>query len=213
MIRRAIAWDVDGTLVDSETRHHRALVTAAARFGVDLAALPDQAFRGLHNHAVWTRLRRRFPARFAAETLLDAIDDAYIADGAAPLAPMPFAVETIAALGARGIAQACVSNSNRRIVRANLAAIGVAPWIGAIVGLDDVPRGKPDPAPYLRGCALLGLPPEAVLAVEDSTTGVRAARAAGMGVIGYAAPGAAAPEGADRVIDDLRAVSALIASG
>ena len=93
-----IAWDVDGTLADSEPRHHRALLAASRRWGVDLAALPEAAFRGLHNADVWQTLQPRFPATLARDTWLDAIDDAYV-DDAGPIHPMPGALDAMIAEG------------------------------------------------------------------------------------------------------------------
>jgi HAD superfamily hydrolase (TIGR01509 family) len=122
---------------------------------------------------------------------------------------MPGALDAMRGLSGRGIGQVCVSNSNRRIVVANLAALGVHDLVAGIVGLDDVAAGKPDPTPYRAGCALLGLPPASVVAVEDSATGVAAARAAGLFVVGFAGPGTPAPAGADLVTDDLRDVLGL----
>lgn len=207
-----IAWDVDGTLVDSEGRHHRALLAASRRWGVDLGDLPEDAFRGLHNEDVWDRLHARMPRSLDVATWLAAIDDAYVEDRDA-IPAMPGAIAAMRALDARGIRQVCVSNSNRRIVRANLDALGVTDLVAGIVALDDVVRGKPDPEPYLAGCGLLGLPPGAVIAVEDSGTGVAAARAAGLFVVGFAAPGVAAPAGADRAAMDLGEILALFSGG
>ena len=58
----AVAWDIDGTLVDSEPLHHHALLEASADFNVDLGDLPPLAFRGVHMEDVWSKLRSRFPA-------------------------------------------------------------------------------------------------------------------------------------------------------
>ncbi len=200
-----IAWDVDGTLVDSEARHHRALLAASRRWGVALDDLPEAGFRGLHNGDVWEQLRPRFPASLDRDTWLEAIDDAYV-DDTGPIAGMPGADAAMRILAGRRIGQVCVSNSNRRIVHANLAALGVAELVAGIVGLDDVAAGKPDPEPYRTGCVILGLPPARVIAVEDSATGVAAARAAGLFVVGFAGPGAPPPPDADCQATDLRDV-------
>jgi beta-phosphoglucomutase-like phosphatase (HAD superfamily) len=61
----AVAWDIDGTLIDSEPLHHQALLDASASFGVDLKDLPPLAFRGVHMDEVWSSLRDRFPATLA----------------------------------------------------------------------------------------------------------------------------------------------------
>lgn len=183
---RAIAWDIDGTLVDSEPRHHRALLAASRSLGVALDDLPDEAFRGVHMLDVWEILRPRYPATTGREPWLDAINRAYVAD-AAPLATIGGAIEVIGSLHAAGLAQICVSNSNRVVVDANIAALGIGRFLIGSVSLDDVSAGKPDPEPYRAACAMLGLLPHQVAAVEDSATGAASARAAGLMVIGFGA--------------------------
>lgn len=181
---RAVAWDVDGTLVDSEPRHHRALLAASRAMGVDLSDLPDQAFRGIHMLDVWKILRSRYPAELRVETWLSAINDEYVWDRE-PMAAMPGAVETIRLLAEHGIPQICVSNSSRSIVAANVEALGISQHLAGLITLDDVAAGKPDPEPYLAASRVLGLDPEQILAVEDSETGLASARAAGLLAVHY----------------------------
>ena len=208
----AVAWDVDGTLVDSEPRHHRALLRASRLFGVTLDHLPDEAYRGIHMLDVWKELRGLYPAKLTRDEWLAAINAEYIADRVA-MQPMPGAVEAIRALSAAGIPQVCVSNSNRAIVVANLEAIGVGELMAGLVTLDDVAAGKPHPGPYRDGCALLGLHPARVVAVEDSLAGLRSARAAGLFTVAYAGEGAASPQGADLSTRDLTDVVRLVSDG
>jgi HAD superfamily hydrolase (TIGR01509 family) len=204
---RAVAWDIDGTLIDSEGLHQRSLIEASADFGVDLSDLPDEAFRGIHVRDVWTALKPRFPAGLDRKTWAAAIERFYVAQ-APSLAPVPGAIETIAALAAEGVAQACVSNSGRGIVDANLDALGVRRTMAFSLSLDDVSAGKPDPAPFREAARRFALPPEAIVAVEDSGAGARSARAAGLYVIGYA-PNGKAFVGSDRSIVKLMEVAAL----
>lgn len=176
---RAIAWDVDGTLVDSEPLHHRALLAGSVGFGVDLSDLPDQAFRGVHMGDVWKILAPRLPRTLAEDDWLAAINRHYV-EHRHELAAMPQAVETIRALAEQGLPQVCVSNSARMIVDANLDALGIARHMAFSISLDDVVRGKPDPWPYAEACRRLALAPSRVLAVEDSQTGIASALAAGL---------------------------------
>src|SRR5271156_5304984 len=76
---RAVAWDVDGTLIDSEGLHQRSLIETGAEFGVDLSALPDEAFRGIHMRDVWTALKPRFPKTVDREAWIGAIERFYVA--------------------------------------------------------------------------------------------------------------------------------------
>lgn len=176
---RAIAWDVDGTLVDSEPLHHRALLAGSSVFGVDLSDLPDEAFRGVHMGDVWEILRPRMPQTLGEAEWLAAINRHYV-DHRHELSAMPEALETIQALAAMGLPQVCVSNSARLIVDANLDALGIAPYIAFSISINDALRGKPDPWPYAEATRRLGLPPQEVLAVEDSRTGITSAVAAGL---------------------------------
>jgi HAD superfamily hydrolase (TIGR01509 family) len=195
---RAVAWDVDGTLVDSEPLHHRALVAASSRLGVDLGDLPDQAFRGVHVADVWSALKPRMPDALHESEWIAAIAAHYI-ENCREQEPLPGVVETIAALFLREIPQVCVSNSHRTIVTANLEALGIMPQIDFIVALDDVIKGKPDPEPYSRAMSWLKLAPGEVLAVEDSAAGVASASVAGLQIALYGAEAGAVPDSVMRI--------------
>ena len=186
---RAIAWDIDGTLIDSEPLHQRALIAASAAFGVDLSDLEPEAFRGVHAIDIWKALNPRFPAGTLFRTWIAAIEGYYV-EHAGELAPNPGALEAMRELQARGVAQACVSNSGRAIVDANIKALGVGRIIAFSLSLDDVSSGKPDPEPYREAARRLGAEPRATVAIEDSGAGARSARAAGLYVVGYSPSGA-----------------------
>ena len=111
-------------------------------------------------------------------------------------------------LAERGIAQACVSNSGRTIVDANIEALGIGKIIAFSMSLEDVSAGKPDPEPYREAARRLALPAAAVVAVEDSGAGARSARAAGLYVVGYS-PSGEPFVGSDRSIVKLMEVVAL----
>jgi len=89
------------------------------------------------------------------------------------------AVERLAARCPLGLA----SSSNREVIDLVLDLSGLAPFFGATVSSEEVPRGKPAPDVYLEAARGLGVPPERCTAVEDSHNGIRSAKAAGMRVI------------------------------
>ncbi|MGH6797613.1 MAG: HAD family hydrolase [Roseiarcus sp.] len=204
---RAVAWDIDGTLIDSEALHQRSLIETGAGFGVDLSDLPDEAVRGVHMRDVWTALKPRFPKAVDRKTWIAAIERFYVAR-APSLAPIPGALDVVRGLAEKGIAQACVSNSGRAIVDANLDALGIRPAISFSISLADVSAGKPDPEPYREAARRFALPVAAIVAVEDSGAGARSARAAGLYVVGYAPKGNAFV-GSDRSIAKLMELTAL----
>jgi HAD superfamily hydrolase (TIGR01509 family) len=204
---RAVAWDIDGTLIDSEPLHQRGLVASSAHLGVDLSDLDPETFRGVHARDIWEALKPRFTPYARFETWVAGIEDYYVAH-ARELEPIPGAIKAMRELAARGVAQACVSNSGRAIVDANIKALGIGEIIAFSLSLDDVSSGKPDPEPYREAARRLGAEPQAVVAVEDSGAGARSARAAGLYVVGYEPEGHAFV-GADLSIAHLDEIQAL----
>src|SRR3984957_11526982 len=153
---RAVAWDIDGTLIDSEPLHQRGLVAASAALGIDISDIEPEAFRGVHAIDIWEALKPRFPAGSSFKTWIAAIEGYYVAH-AGELEPIPGALEAMRKLAERSIAQACVSNSGRAIVDANIEALGIGKIIAFSMSLDDVSSGKPDSAPYREAGRRLAL--------------------------------------------------------
>ena len=182
MTVRAVAWDVDGTLIDSEPIHLRALLAVCAEAGVDLSDLPDDEFVGVALPMVWQAIGSRFSGMDEADWTCR-INAAYCAEIGTLRTPTD-ARSAIRKVAAFGLAQAAVSNSHRAIVVANLDALGVADGMAAVVALEDVDHPKPDPEPYVLAARKLGVSPAQMIAVEDSATGAASARAAGCRVIG-----------------------------
>lgn len=177
---QAIAWDIDGTLIDSEPLHHQALVTACSRYNLRISP-DDQSFIGVHIDDVWKRLQPRFPGLVDKRSWQHEIWAAYSANSDT-LTPIQGALETVSILAQKGIPQICVSNSNRSVVDVNLRHLGINDLLIGSISLDDVAAGKPDPAPYRMAVQALGVAPQKILAVEDSLTGMRSAHTAGLKV-------------------------------
>ena len=182
---RAVAWDIDGTLIDSEPLHDAVLNEICLSYGASLADIPPDHFRGVHMPDVWTALQPRLPAGLDKQEWYGAIVGRYV-ERAGELQPLPGALETMRAFSDAGIRQVCVSNSGRRVVDANLAALAVLDLIDFSISLDDVSAGKPEPEPYLLAARRLGIPAAPIAAVEDSVAGATSARAAGLRVFGLA---------------------------
>jgi sugar-phosphatase len=175
----AVLLDMDGTLVDSHAAVERAWRAWAAAWGADadatLAASPGRpadrtirdALPGLPDDEV---------ARAAAHQLALQYDD--LADVVA----LPGAAALLATLDELGLPWAVVTSADRALAAARLGAVGIGAPV--LVTCEDVPAGKPDPAPYLHAAALLGVSPAHCLVVEDAHAGVVAGRAAGMPVAG-----------------------------
>lgn len=203
---KAVIWDIDGTLIDSEPLHLKALQKVCAQYNVDISDLPEDRFIGVNLHGVWLALGSRFPAGLTMAKWVDALNGIY-AENAAELTAIPDATTVVKLLYLQGVRQAAVSNSNRSVVDTNLASLGIAGMLEFSMSLDDVRAGKPAPEPYLKALDQMKLRPCQALAVEDSRTGVCSARSAGIPVVGFGGPELEA----DWHIDSLRQVLELIA--
>ena len=127
--------------------------------------------------------------------------------------PMAGAAELVRDLRRRSVPVGVASNTPGALVRGALASARVADLFEVVVTADEVAEPKPSPDVYLRACELLRAAPAASIALEDSPTGVAAARAAGMYVIGVPSfPGVLLDE-ADLVAPSLADGSVLRALG
>jgi sugar-phosphatase len=177
----ALLFDLDGTLVDTETHTDDAIDVVMARHGIAGFALPTAETRGrtwAHvAEVIRTRTRIKVPtAELSAELL--AQWNSMTADAK----PIPGAPQALQAAAARKLKLAVVSSSPRTVIERFLQKLGVAELVEqrARIGGDDVCKGKPDPEGYLMAARVLGVEPDAALVFEDSRAGLAAARAAGM---------------------------------
>ncbi len=120
------------------------------------------------------------------------------------------AVEAVRRIGERwplGLA----SSSNRPLIDLALDLMGIADRFRVTVSSEEVERGKPAPDVYLEAARRLGVPPDRIVAIEDSANGIRAAKAAGMRAIAIPNPHYPPPEDAlkqaDAVLDSLSELS------
>ena len=175
--------DCDGVIVDSEVVAEVVMVEEMQRcFGVpDLAPLMRDMFgRRVIDIIRLVEDRIAQPLEGARRAELQRIIDARIADTSPP---MPGTLETYRALG---LPIAVVSNSAFARLHRSIERAGMLALAGShVYSAEDVGRPKPAPDAYLHAARLLGFAPQACLVIEDSPTGVRAGRAAGMRVLGF----------------------------
>ncbi|UEM02596.1 HAD family phosphatase [Skermanella rosea] len=199
---RAVLWDIDGTLLDSEPHHFKSFVAVCESHGQTLAKADYDRLLGRSMAEVYALLNAVQPLPLDLPEFAAACSDHYVTH-VADVPPRPGALEKVADLAGSGIAQACVSNSARRVVEANMAVIAMPEALGFALSRDDVTRGKPDPEPYLRAAERLGVPPDACVAVEDSPIGARAAKAAGMITIAWPQHRTLEFDAVDRIVGQL----------
>ncbi|GAA0809941.1 HAD-IA family hydrolase [Spirilliplanes yamanashiensis] len=166
--------DMDGTLVDSDAAVERAWRTWCAEHGADPAAVIPLA----HGAPAERTVRLVFPALTGPEVAAAAARQLELQyDDLSDVVATPGAARLLAVLARRGLPWAVVTSADVRLAKARLGAAGIDPPV--LVTVDDISAGKPDPEGYLRGAALIGVPPGRCLVVEDAEVGLVAGRAAG----------------------------------
>ena len=183
---RAILFDMDGVLIDSEELMAKSGILALREFGVEASASDFLPFVGRGEDKYIGGVAEKHGVRYDT-AMKDRAYDYYgqmvQAEATVPEDTLP----TLKALHARGIKMAICSSADRVKVRYNLRAIGADESLfGAIVTGSDVERKKPAPDIYLKGASLLGKQPEDCLVVEDAPSGIQAAHAGGIRAAGIA---------------------------
>jgi HAD superfamily hydrolase (TIGR01509 family) len=183
----AVIFDLDGVLVESEQYWDEARRAFVADHG-GVWTSQDQVNVMGHNSAQWAAyIRERFGVTLDDKAIVADVVERMKALYRQRVPLLPGAVEAVRRLGGRyplGLA----SSSPPGLIEFVLAVTGLRDQFQAVVSADEVPRGKPDPAVYLKAAARLGVPPPACVAIEDSPNGVRSAHAAGMRVIAIPNP-------------------------
>ena len=188
---RAVLFDMDGTLVQTEEQWGEAMATLATRLGGEMSVAARQRTVGMSMRTSMAILYEDLGVtRSEGELLADAAwveaeTGRLMSDG---IPWQPGARELVAAVRAAGLRSALVTTTPRRLAALVLDTISeVAPGVPAfdvtICG-DEVPARKPDPAPYRQAMAALGVRPEQCVVIEDSQAGIAAGLAAGAAVLG-----------------------------
>ena len=173
---RAVVFDLDGTLIDSEALVKDAHFAACAELGVTMTEAQFLSLVGMHREANDLQLKGYYGEDFPLEHFIT-LTRAHVGDRVAPL--KAGAAELMDALDEMALPFGLATSSRRPWVEKHFAAHQLDARFRAVVTRQDVVEGKPHPEPYLHASKLLGAEPENVLALEDSYAGVTSAHTAG----------------------------------
>jgi HAD superfamily hydrolase (TIGR01509 family) len=175
----AVLWDMDGTLVDTEPYWIGAEHAIVEEHG---GTWSDEFAHELVGNDLMVSaafIRQNSPITWADERIVDELLVRVVARVRDHVPWRPGARELLGALADEGVPSALVTMSWRSLADAVVDALPTGTFAAVVTG-DEVPHGKPHPAPYHRAAHLLGVEPRACVAIEDSPTGVRSAVAAGV---------------------------------
>ena len=181
---KAILFDMDGVLIESEYLMRSSAIRALADYGVTARHEDFLEFTGMGEDRFVGGVAEKHGLVYKTEMKELAYD--YFGQKVKEEAHVPAGVkEMLEALHGMGLTLAVCSAADLRKVRYNLMAIGVEETMfSALVTGSDVARKKPFPDIYLEGARRIGMDPEDCLVIEDAISGIQAAHAAGMDAVG-----------------------------
>jgi HAD superfamily hydrolase (TIGR01509 family) len=190
---RAVLFDMDGTLVETEQYWGEAMFELAARLGGRMSEGARAQTIGGSMRTSMRILHADLGLRRSEEQLqADArwVEDRTAELMAAGISWRPGAAELLREVRGAGLATALVTTTPRRLADIVLRVIrddlGTDPFDITICG-DEVPARKPDPAPYRQAMQALAVDPGECVVIEDSAAGIAAGLAAGVAVLGVPA--------------------------
>ena len=181
---KGIVFDMDGVLIDSEPVHIDAWNEVVAEFDLHFDTEWFHQWIGVSDRNFTTKLVQDYNLPIAPDTLLQEKRRVFESKIAESVLAHKGVKENLPRLNAYGLAVA--TSSNRTGAMMSLQGAGLFDFFQYVITADDVVNHKPNPDCYLKAAASLGYLPSECIGIEDSVSGIKAAKAAGMFVIGIA---------------------------
>ena len=180
---KAVIFDMDGVIVNSEPLHEVAFLETFAELGYgDTHGIRFADYLGRSDRALWNVFVERHQPKQSIQELTD-LKESRLIDVLRQKEPLfPDAPRIIDALSQK-YPLAVASGSVHRVIAEVLKLQNLRRFFKEVVSAEDVKQGKPSPDIFLRTASLLGVAPEDCCVIEDTTAGIEAARAARMPVI------------------------------
>lgn len=202
---KAVLFDMDGLLVDTETLGIRVAIVACKDLGIDLDLEEQRGFIGVTDEKFYQELFKKRGLNHDVVPVLKKHFETYEKLLTTELKAFEAAHTLPKILKSKGYKLALVSGSTKNQINIILEQLKIKDYFDVIVSCDEITKSKPDPEGYLTAAKKLGVEPNECLVFEDAQTGVLAAKNAGMKVVGVVNVGSQDLSLADFVIESLAA--------
>jgi HAD superfamily hydrolase (TIGR01509 family) len=172
---RAVIFDWDGTLIDSEPNYLLADAKLLAQYGVPFSEEDKSKYIGGSNLEQMADFKRRYALKESPQALASMKNALYLEIALSTSRLFPEMKRFLERVRERALPVAVASGSGHEVLLRLFAVTGLANLFQAVVSADDVPKGKPAPDIFLETARRLGVAPEECVVVEDSRFGVEAA--------------------------------------
>ena len=181
---KALLFDIDGTLTDTDALHLEAFNEVLGPHGhvFDHARFSNE-LQGFSNASIAERFLASEPMERQA-AIMGEKERTFRTLVAGRIRPLPGLIELLALADRANVPMVAVTNAPRLNAEMLLAGLGITARFKVLVIGDELAQGKPHPMPYLEGLRAVGAAPEMSVAFEDSRSGVRSASSAGIATIG-----------------------------
>jgi HAD superfamily hydrolase (TIGR01549 family) len=189
---KAIIFDMDGVLVDSEPFH---VQIEKQQFLLNQITVTDEEhhqYMGVATDVMWKQLAERHSMNVSVEELTEQnrVESIRFFSAVQEIPVMPGLQEALENLSSKNYPMAVASSSFPEIIELILHRTGLKKFFKVVVSSQEAGKSKPEPDVFLLAAQKLGVLPADCLVIEDSKNGIKAAHAAGMRCIAYQGQGA-----------------------
>lgn len=183
----AIIFDMDGTLVDTEPFHTEIELNQFIQNKIEISEEEHQQYLGVTSEVMWRQIASKHSISLTADELIKQNHEESLKYFAAleTIPVMPELVEVLEKLQAKNYKLAVASSSTPEIIDLVLTKTNLKKYFPIIVSGSDVAKSKPAPDIFLFTAHKLGAKPTNCVVIEDSSNGIKAAKAAGMTCVAY----------------------------
>jgi beta-phosphoglucomutase family hydrolase len=184
---KAIIFDMDGVLIDSEPGHKEVEKTLFKNLGIEVPDEEHNQYIGTTSYYMWEKIKSKYNLGQEIEALVSENRSSYLSylTSCETIEPIYGVKELIKSIHENNIELAVASSSPINVIETIIKLFKLEKYFDVLVTGDDVLKSKPFPDIFLLAAEKLGVKPEDCVVFEDSTHGVIAAKKAGMKCVGY----------------------------